>query len=137
PHQRIDAKLVGIVVTNSSILQDDVDAGSSSPLMLFTPALTQPLLGCCVNYTVTGVRVDRPANVAAVQHEIAAVSPAGLPTPTANTETPAKVERAIRPDAIALAVFGAIAALAALVIGAQVAGRQLRLADTDRAVLRG
>ena len=43
---------------------------------------------------------------------------------TAITET--KVERAVKPESIALGVFGAIAALAALAIGALAVSRQLR-----------
>ena len=53
---------------------------------------------------------------------------------TAITET--KVERAIKPESIALGVFGAIAALAALAIAALAISRQLRSADEDLSVLR-
>ena len=45
-------------------------------------------------------------------------------------------ERAIAPESIALGAFGAIAALAALLIAAQLIGRQLRLDGDDRVVLR-
>jgi hypothetical protein len=51
--------------------------------------------------------------------------------------TVAKAERAIKPEAIALAAFGGIAALAALVIVGQAIGRQVRTGDADRIVLRG
>ena len=37
----------------------------------------------------------------------------------------AKAERAVKPESIALGVFGLIAALAALLIAAQVIGRQI------------
>ena len=48
----------------------------------------------------------------------------------------ATAERAIEPESIALGVFGAFAALAVLLIAAQLIGRQLRLGGNERAVLR-
>ena len=48
----------------------------------------------------------------------------------------AKAQRAIKPEAIALAVFGAIAAFAALLIASQVISRQLRLGADDLDVMR-
>jgi hypothetical protein len=47
-----------------------------------------------------------------------------------------KVERAVKPESIALGVFGAIAALAALAIAAIAISRQLRSADEELQVLR-
>src|SRR5205823_2295710 len=44
PHERVDLKLVGIVVSPESVVADDVDAGVSTYLQIFTPALTRPLL---------------------------------------------------------------------------------------------
>jgi hypothetical protein len=48
----------------------------------------------------------------------------------------AKAQRSIAPEAIALGVFGGIVALAALLIAAQVIGRQLHLDAEERAILR-
>ena len=50
------------------------------------------------------------------------------------TET--KVERAVKPESIALGVFGAIAALAGSVIAAIAISRKLRSADEELQVLR-
>ena len=47
-----------------------------------------------------------------------------------------QVERAIKPETIALGVFGAIAALATLLIAGQAIGRQLRSAGEDLEVMR-
>ena len=55
-------------------------------------------------------------------------------TVTSITET--KVERAVKPESIALGVFGAIAALAALAIGALAISRVLGSEETDLSVLR-
>ena len=48
----------------------------------------------------------------------------------------AKAERAIEPEAVALGVFGAIAAAAALLIAGQAIARQLRGNSEDVGVLR-
>lgn len=137
PYERVDLKLVGIVISPDSIVADDVDAGVSSHLQIFTPALTRPLLGCCVNYTATGVQVDHRSNLAAVQAEVNAALPQGLP-PFQDSVGPieAKAQRAIRPEAVALDVFGAIAGLVAILIAVQMIGRQVQLAGEDVSVLR-
>jgi hypothetical protein len=136
PHVRTSVKLVGIVALNQAVVADQADAASNALLAWFTPALTRPLLGCCVNYTGSDVQVDRPANVAAVQAEISALLPAGFPPLQPTSVVRAKAERAIKPQAIALAVFGGLAALAALLIAGQVIGRQVRAGDLDRAVMQ-
>ena len=65
------------------------------------------------------------------------LGPAGrLDSGTHTSVAVAKAERAIEPESIALGVFGAIAALAALLIAGQLIGRQLRLGSDERAVLR-
>ena len=48
----------------------------------------------------------------------------------------AKAERAVEPESIALGVFGAIAAIAALLIAGQLIGRQIRFGADERGVLR-
>jgi len=138
PIRIVDEKVVGIVTFNSSIIEDQVDLGST-PNNLFTPALTRQLLSCCVNYTQTGVRVrGGTQSVAAAQVKIDNLLPGGFP-PFQNAEPAviAKAQRAIKPEAIALGAFGVIVALAALLLAAQVTGRQLRRGGDDRQVLRG
>ncbi|MEY2459938.1 MAG: putative transport system permease protein [Acidimicrobiaceae bacterium] len=137
PHLRVDLELVGIVVSPEAVVADDVDAGVSTYLQIFTPALTKPLLDCCVNYTGTGVQVDDRSNLAAVQTAINQTLSTGFP-PFEDAVSPieAKAQRAIRPEAVALDVFGAIAALVAILIAAQMIGRQLRLGSDEVNVLR-
>ncbi len=136
PFRRFRLRLVGIVVFNNAVVQDDVDA-SVSQTALFTPALTQQLLGCCVNYTTSGVQVEGGSgNIARVQNEIGNVLAKGFPPFQATSVIEAKAERAIRPESIALGVFGGIAGLAALLIVGQVIGRQLRLGVDDLDTLR-
>jgi hypothetical protein len=137
PIRVIDEKVVGIVLFNSSVIEDQVDAGST-PNNLFTPALTRQLLHCCVNYTETGIRVSGGArNVALVAAEAAKVLPAGFPSLLGSQSSVLdKAQRALKPEAIALGVFGAIVAVAALLITGQVASRLLRVGAEDREVLR-
>jgi hypothetical protein len=139
PYRRFEARMVGIVISSTSVVRDDTDGGNNENLLAFTPALTRPLLGCCVYFSAASVKVaGGHAEVTTVQREIAGVLPPGINPFQANgilaIET--KAERAIKPESIALGVFGAIAALAALLIAAQIIGRQLRLGVVDLGTLR-
>jgi hypothetical protein len=138
PHSRFRGTLVGIVLTSDEVVQDDVDVANDN-LFVFSAAVARPLLSCCTAYTPSSVVVAGGSRYdAVVQREISAVLPRGFPPFTVNsvTEGVTKAERAIKPESIALGVFGGIAALAALLIGAQMIGRQLRLGADDLGTLR-
>jgi putative ABC transport system permease protein len=137
PYLRVDVKVVGRAVFSKELVQDDVDAGLDGGV-LFTPALTRQLTHCCVGFTETAIRLDGGArDVAAVEAEIARILPQGFPVVFYVTSlTEAKAERAIKPESIALGVFGGIAGLAALLIVGQVIGRHLRLGAGDLGTLR-
>ncbi len=124
PYRVIEATLVGIAAFNSSVVQDQSDEGSA-PDNLFTPALTRPLLKCCVNYSESGVQVSNPRFDSVVISEINQFYPKGAPAfeAVAPTVLP-KAQRTIEPEALALGVFGGIVALACLLIAAQLIGRQ-------------
>jgi hypothetical protein len=139
PYRRFEAKLVGIVVESQAVVEDQVDAPSNADLLLFTPTLTRPFLNCCTYYAGASVNVAGGSrNVPVVAREITHVLPAGFSpfvvNPTALIE--AKAERAIKPESIALGVFGGIAALAVLLIGGQLISRQLRFGGDDQDTLR-
>jgi hypothetical protein len=135
PYRRLDAKLVGIIVDPASVAADDIDSGTT--LQLFSPALARQLLSCCANYTLTGVKVDggNPV-VQQVEREAQAVLPPGFPPATSTSASLAKAQRAVKPLAIALGVFGAIAGLVALLVAGQVIGRQIRFGAEERRILR-
>ena len=139
PFRTVTARLVGIVISPTTVVEDDTDVSNNANLFAFTPALVRPLLRCCAYYTATAVTVTGGGGiVSVVQHEISRVLPPGF-SPFATNQAPAldaKAERAIKPESIALGVFGAIAALATLLIVAQMIGRQLLLDAGDLAVLR-
>jgi FtsX-like permease family len=135
PYRRVDVTLVGTFVQGSQLVEDDVD--NSTSLALFTPAFTRPLLECCANYTGTGIQVDGgPHEISAVAAQLDRLLPNGFPAPASTSLVGAKAERAIKPESIALGVFGGIAALAALVIAAQAIARHLRLGADDAHILR-
>jgi FtsX-like permease family len=139
PHRRFEARLVGIVVESQAVVEDQVDAPGNADLLLFTPTLTRPLLSCCTYYSGASVDVaGSRRNVPVVAKDIDDVLPAGFNPFSANPTSAieAKAERAIKPESIALGVFGGIAALAVLLIAGQLIGRQLRLGANDLDTLR-
>lgn len=136
PYRRIDMRLVGIGLPVTEIVTDDVDAGGA--LGYFTPALTQELLSCCVNYTETAIKVANSDQIAGLEDDIVRASPGGLPPAFSATagDDAGKADRAMKPLSIALGVFGGITALAALLIALQVIGRHLRRHRQESEVLR-
>ena len=137
PYLRVNMKLVGTVVFNDAIVQDDVDASGSQDALL-TPALTRRLAQCCAQYSFSYLQLDHGTNdVAKVEAEIQRIFPTSLPfDPHAMSIVETKAERAIKPETIALGAFGGIAALAALLIAAQMIGRQLQGGSDDLGTLR-
>jgi MacB-like periplasmic core domain len=140
PYLRVNARVVGLAVFNDEVVQDDIDV-EGSQYALFTPALTRRLTQCCTTYsfasfTLAGGTRHLASTEAAlgriVPRRVSAV--AGAPYLTSATEE--KASRSIEPESIAFGVFGAITALAALLIAAQVIGRQLRVGADERTTLR-
>ncbi len=138
PHLIVPFKLVGIVEWNTQVVQDD-DAALGNQIAVMTPTLTTRLETCCAYYSyvsfhLNGGLAHKAAVVSAVNKVIPNLGPAG----GARTNVPyvAKAERAIRPDAIALGVFGLVAALAALVITGQVISRLVRRNAAEAAIVR-
>ena len=129
PLHRLTVTVVGIVEFNNNIVQDDVDAGGEpGGNIFFTPAFTRPITKCCNTDLFTGFQVAGGARgVPAVETEIERRIPQDSGYYVHVTAVfEAQAERAIKPEAVALSVFGVIAAIAALLIAGQVIGRQLR-----------
>jgi len=138
PYLIVPFKLVGIVEWSPQVVQDD-DAALGNQLAVVTPALTRRLATCCAYYSYVSLHLDGgTAHEAAVESAIDKVIPNLGPAGGSSTWAPyvAKAERAIRPEAIALGVFGLIAALAALVINGQVISRLVRRNAEEGAVVR-
>jgi hypothetical protein len=137
PTVRVEAKLVGLVQFSTSVVQDQVDRYPT--FALFTPALSRRLVAAGTTYaTYYGIQTRTGSQgVPALEAELQRVLP-----PNDNFQVhvaslaAARTDRAIRPEAIALGVFGLIAALATVAIASQALARQLRTNETDLGVLR-
>jgi hypothetical protein len=138
PYVKMDMKLVGLVDLNNQVVVDSLDA-TAGAIILYSPAVTRQLLSCCVTSVITYLQLARGnRDVPRVEAEIDRLAAAnGLGSPFFSVQTNlADAESAIRPESIALAVFGGIAALAALLIAVQAIGRQVRLGTDERRTLR-
>jgi hypothetical protein len=136
PAARQRVTVVGAVIYSAEQTQDDIDTQRDGGA-LFTPALTSKLAGCCADATETAIQLRPGTSVADTEAAIERALPTGFPIEFYNTaDTAAKAQRAVAPTSIALAVFGAIAALAALIIAGQVTGRSLRRDSADLATMR-
>ncbi len=140
PYRQVEAKLVGLVQVNNAVVEDDIDRYPT--FVFFTPALgqaivTDPKTGP-VGALIYGLRLDRGgAGVSSVEREFASVSPPGNTYGFhALAAVELKVDRTIKPLVIALAVFGGLALLAAILIAVQIISRQLGDAADDLEVLR-
>ena len=138
PHLIVPFKLVGIVESSQQVVEDD-DAALGDQVAVMTPALTERLESCCAYYSYVSLHLrGGEAHEGAVAAALNKVVPGLGPVGGATTWAPyvAKAERAIRPEAIAIGVFGLIAALAALVISSQVVGRLVRRNAGESAIVR-
>ena len=138
PRARIDIKIVGLVVLNSAVVQDDAER-SISALVILTPALTSRVAQCCGDGLAQfGLRLDRGSSeVSTVETEVERLLPAGVGFYVSVTSvSEAEAQRAVQPESLALGVFGGIAVLAALLIAGQVIGRQLRRGTGELGILR-
>jgi hypothetical protein len=140
PYLHARVKLVGVVAFASDLVQDDIDALGSATVLL-SPALTRQLSSCCAYYSGSGLQLaGGTRNGARVETAAARISPlvasgVGGSSPTAaSIET--RAQPAIKPEAIALGVFGGIAGIAVLLIAAQLIGRIIRLGADETATLR-
>jgi hypothetical protein len=138
PHRRAVMKVVGLVDFNSVVVVDSLEVTGTANI-LYSPAMTRQLLACCVTNVTTYLQLvhgnhDVRRVEAEINHVAAAQALGGLFIGVQPDVSAA--ERAIRPESIALAVFGGIAALAALLIAGQALGRQLRLTGEERQIER-
>jgi hypothetical protein len=142
---RADLTVVGIGVLNTQVLQDSIDADRTG-FLLGTPALADEFAACCASGMDIGLRLDGGSRYDTVvgheyNHLLATssyISRGGSELYVYVTSAiEAEAQRSIRPEAIALGVFGLIAGLAALIIGTQSVSRQLRAGADDAGALRG
>jgi hypothetical protein len=135
PALRVEMKLVGTVVFNNEVVLDEVDRYPT--YSLFTPALVRRFTSGD-NYFSYGLQLrNGTSSVATVEREIVASLPKGTTYQFHVTSVvSSQVDQTVLPESIALAVFGAIAGIAALLIALQVVARQLRAENAEHEILR-
>jgi len=135
PFSRFTVTLVGLVVFASQVVNDYVDRYPA--LAVMTPALTRRLQAAEAYPTYDLRLAHGSRDVAAVEREIIGLLPRGTVYNFELTSVAqGEVERATKPEAIALGVFGAIAALVTLVIGGQAVSRGLWTERDDLDVMK-
>jgi hypothetical protein len=136
PAKRFAMKLVGIVEFNNQVVEDDTDQLPTN--VVFTPAFTRLVPDDDTQGTWYGIQlVHGNADIASIEQALLRALPPGAAGNFSVTSiTEAKVERAVKPESIALAVFGLIALMAALGTALPVMARQLRSSEDERQVIR-
>ena len=136
PTVALKMKLVGTVVPNDEVVLDNADRYPT--FVIFTPALSRKLVTKGFTYINYALQLDHGArDVPAVEREIIKALPKGTTYSfKVTSDVVSQVNRSIEPDAIALGIFGLIAALAALVIASGLVARVLRSDGEDLDVLR-
>jgi len=132
-------KIVGEIVINSTVIQDQIGALNSS-IVLMSPTLTKQLATCCSYYTGLAIKVrGGAANAGKVRAEVDNIDPLnkfGITGGNSVTQVLAKAQQEIKPEAIALGVFGLIAGIAALLIGGLTIGRMMRTGAAEMRTLQ-
>jgi hypothetical protein len=138
--QRMRVTLVGVGAVDVDGLFQDQDSANSGTIVEFTPAFTRKLLACCSSDMESALTLEGGFNspyYSSVEAELRGLLPQGVPfTHVEVRDVESRAERTLKPESIALGVFGGIAGLAALLICAQVMGRRIRLSAGDLDVVR-
>jgi putative ABC transport system permease protein len=134
----IHAKVMGIAVLDSQVVQDDVDKAFG--FVFVTRALIHRALKAIGGHpgpALYGIQLAPGVSVASVETELANVVPRHYVFEFhVLSVTTSEVELSVKPESVALGAFGAIAALACLVLAAQAIARSLRRSDEDRQIMR-
>jgi hypothetical protein len=123
--------MVGEFVDSQSVIQSDIAALGSSAI-IFSQGLARELAPKCSTGTETFLTVrGGDANAERVLNEVRQIDPVTrhLPSEIISSFLPV-AQQSISPEAIALGIFGAITALATLLIAGLMIGRILRV-DAD------
>ena len=130
----VNVRITGIGVANTEVVQDQID---TVPSMILTPALTRRLVPCCISYAWSGLTLRHgAADVPAVESGYLHLLPPGYPYyfhVTSVIENEA--QQAVKPESIALAVFGLIAGVATGLIATQLMARLILLTTEEREVM--
>ena len=132
-------KIVGEIVINNTVVQDEIAALGSNAVIL-SPQLTRQLATCCAYFSGLAVKIrGGSANAARVRAEVAKIDPVskfGVGGGNSVAQVIAKAQQEIKPEAIALGVFGLIAGMAVLLIAGLTIGRMLRTGASETRTLQ-
>jgi FtsX-like permease family len=140
-YRRTELTVVGIGVLGIQLVHDDIDSNRAG-FLVGTPALLRQYESCCATNSYDGLQLDGGSRSdAAVLQDYARLinnpgTSYGQLVVYQTSAIEAEAQQAIRPEAIALAVFGVIALLAALIMGTQAISRQLYASASEAEVLR-
>jgi ABC-type lipoprotein release transport system permease subunit len=131
--RQVSLRIVGIGVLNREVVEDQI--ARFPTYIVATPALTRSVLGdTALSYY--GVQLDGGARfVPDVEREFTASEHYFTDFEVAS-DVQAEAQESIRPEALALGVFGGVAGLVALLVSVQALARQLSRRDEDLRVMR-
>jgi FtsX-like permease family len=139
--RKAELTVVGIGVLALQLVHDDIDTNRAG-FLVGTPALLHEYESCCATNSYDGLQLaggshsDVPV-LQGYEHLIDNANTShGQLVVYQTSAIEADAQQAIRPEAIALAVFGLIALVAALIIGTQAISRQLYASAGEAQVLR-
>ncbi len=134
PRKIIYERLVGTIVFDSGVVQDSVD--QLPTYYVLTPAAAKGFTSG-YQYEEYYFALRASANESAVARDIVRTLPTDQPyTFSRLSVNEGEVNRSVRPVALALGVFGALAFLAALLVGLQMIVRRLTAQRQDQEVVR-
>jgi hypothetical protein len=137
PSRIVKVKLVGEFVTSQDVVESDIESLGDAAV-IFSPALTRELSLKYATGTDTYLQIrggDR--NAKKVLNEVDQAVPVAVHFPSEITSGLVPIaQQSISPQAGALAIFGAVAALALFLISALVIGRVVRMGVEEFRVLR-
>src|SRR5436190_6672183 len=137
--RRFDVRIVGILTTRTNAVS--ISSLDQVPNLMVTPALVRRLTPDYYGFDGMFVRLRPGVSVDRFSREAARLvsrnaSTGGQSFISTESDQVARIERAIRPQAVALAIFALLTALAVLFIVGQIVGRQLFLSTNDFPILR-
>ncbi len=129
-------RVSAVAVFDTEVVSDTRSA-NYGPVALLSPLFAaSPVARSIIYARQVGVRLRPGASITAFLNAASSADPGSMPSVTNLSDEVAVTQRAIRPDAIALAAFAALAGLIALVIIGQLLARQLILDAAEFPILR-
>jgi hypothetical protein len=137
PGRIVKIKFVGEVVSSADVVESDI-GNLGAAAVIFSQALTRELATNYSTGTETYLQIrGGDANAKRVLQEVYKVDPVAQHFPAElTTSFVPSAQQAISPEAVALGVFGGLAVLATLLIGALMIGRLLRAQSEELEALR-